>query len=73
MEYESGYHWYHIAAVIVLFTAFEICSFLAQGKIIHFTFCTKWYVIGVSVLTFLYAATVFGVYRFTKKKMNYYK
>ena len=46
---------------------------MAQGKIIHFTFCTKWYVIGVSVLTLLYAATVFGVYRFTKKKMNYYK
>ena len=73
MRYESGHHWKHIAGVILLFAVFETCSFLAQGKIISFTFCTKWYVIGVSSLTVFYISTVFGVYRLTKKRMEHYK
>ena len=46
---------------------------MAQGKILSFSFCSKWYAMGMGLLTLLYIGTVFGVYRFTKKKMEEYK
>ena len=46
---------------------------MAQGKIVSFSFCSRWYAMGMGLLALLYAATVFGVYRFTKKKMEDYK
>jgi len=58
---------------VILFLIFEFISFLAQGKIVEFGFCTKWYAIGISVLTAFYVAVIFGVYFFTGNKMKYYK
>ena len=46
---------------------------MAQGKIVHFGFCTKWYIIGICLLTAFYAAVVFGVYFLTRKKMRNYE
>ena len=48
-------------------------SFLAQGKIVHFTICQIYYPIGVSVLTLVFLGFDFGMYSYTCKKMRWFR
>ena len=73
LQYEAGYHATHILAIMLLFAVFVLLSFLAQGRIVIFGFCTKWYILGLSLLTVFYVAIVFGVYFFTRSKMRHYE
>ena len=63
----------HIGAIFLQFAIFEAISFLAQGKFISFDFCTKETIFGMTGLTLFYVLFVFGVYYFTKKKMQHFK
>jgi uncharacterized membrane protein YfcA len=63
----------NILAIVVLFVFFEGFSFLAQGRLVYFSSCSKWYIIGMTLFTLLYGATVAFTYFYTKKKMQHYR
>lgn len=48
-------------------------SFLAQGKIVFFTMCSNYYIIGMCILTFFYIIYVIAMYFYIKKTIAYYK
>ncbi len=63
----------NVGAILVIFAIFESCAFLAQGKIIHFGFCSSYYGLGLGLLSIFFIAVMFGIYLFTRKKLKHYQ
>lgn len=63
----------HVLGIIVLFVVFESAAFLAQGKIIHFGFCSKYYSLGMGLLSVFFIIVMFFIYLITNKKLKYYQ
>lgn len=66
-------HLPHLFATIGIFIVFEVLSFLAQGKIVHFTICQIAYPIGVGSLTAVFIGFNFGMYYYTRSKMRWFR
>lgn len=58
---------------MIIFSVFEAFSFLAQGKIIIFSVCSLYYLIGIISLFFLYIGLVIGMFVYTRRQMIYYR
>jgi uncharacterized membrane protein YfcA len=62
-----------IGTVLLVFIVFAIASLLAQGKLVKFSNCSIYYIIGMVLLTVFYIATQFFMKKYINNKMEYFR
>ena len=74
MKYESTYHFPHIIVIVICFIIFEVLSALAQGRLVPFSQCSKWEIIGLVLFTIFYLSTLVAIFfLYTKPQLAKYK